>query len=205
MKYLNFIKSYEGTLNENKWSRIIISALLIIAILLAFMAFNRKTIVTMQPITLVEDAWVTNNDSSISYKESWGYYLATLLGNVNPSTVTFLKERLGPILSPKVYNQAIDALESQSVQIINDKITLRFEPRFVEYEKSTNKIFVFGNSFIKGVNTDEQRTNRTYEFVIRISNYLPVLEYMDMYDDRPRTSEILERIERKEAAKNAKK
>lgn len=205
MKYMNFLKSYEGTLNENKWSRIVIGCLLVISILLAFMGFTRKTIITMQPVTLIEEAWVSDNNSSISYKEGWGFYLAHMLGNVTPSTVSFVKEKLGPLLSPKVYSQTMEALESQSVQIINDKISMRFEPRFVEYEESANKIYVFGNSFIRGVNTDELKTNRTYEFVLRISNYLPVLEFMDVYDDRPRTIEVLERIERKEASKNAKK
>lgn len=205
MKFSEFLKTYEGALSENKWNRIVVGILLALTFMLGFMAVNRETIVTMKPVTLVEDAWVGSDDASVSYKEAWGHYLATLLGNVTPSSVTFIKERLGPILSPKIYNHVMELLESQSVQIINDRVTLRFEPRYVEYEDKTKKIFVYGYSFMKAVNTQEKRTERTYEFTLRINNYLPTLEFMDLYDGQPKTEEVIEKIKQREAARNANK
>lgn len=205
MNFKQYLKTYEGTLSENKWSRLIIAILLVITFMLATMAFSRQTIVTLQPVTLIEDAWVSSNDSSVSYKESWGFYLATLLGNITPANVTFVKERIGPLLSPRIYNDVIQILESQSVQIINDKVSLRFEPRYVEYEETTNKVFVYGHSFIKAVNTEEKRSERTYEFKLRISNYIPTLDFIDLYDAAPKTEAVLEKIQQREAARNAKK
>jgi hypothetical protein len=76
---------------------------------------------------------------------------AQLLGNVTPGTVDFVKERLTPLLSPSIYQDVIDAIEIQAQQIKNDRVTMRFEPRFVEYEPKSDKVFVYGYSYVKGL------------------------------------------------------
>jgi len=78
-------------------------------------------------------------------------------------------------------------------------VSIRFEPRFVEYEPKSEKVFVYGYSFTKGMsNESEVRTDRTYEFEIAISNYIPVIDFMDTYEGRPRTEDVLERLQRRE-------
>lgn len=62
-----------------------------------------------------------------------------------------------PILAPAIYQEFIDALEIQAQEIQADRITMRFEPRFVEYEETTDKVFVYGHSFVKGAAFDAKR------------------------------------------------
>lgn len=193
------LQTWEGVQAENKWNRIFIVLLLVGQLVLAVQLFSKETVVTIQPWTLNDDAWVTADAASASYKEAWGFALATLFGNVTPANVDFIKERIELLLSPSIYNEVMDVLEMQSQQIKIDRVTIRFEPRFVEYEPKTGKVFVYGNSFTRGVARDkEDRSERTYEFELSISNYLPVLEHLDTYEGRPRTESVLERLQRRE-------
>lgn len=198
MNLKNYLKSWEGTQNENKWGRMFIAGLIVAVLVLIGMLANKQTIVTIQPFTLHDEAWVTEDDSSQGYKEAWGFALAQLFGNVTPSNVGFIKDRIDRLLSPAIYNDVINVLEMQSQQIRNDRVSIRFEPRFVEYEPKSEKVFVYGYSFIKGMsNESEVRTDRTYEFEIAISNYIPVIDFMDTYEGRPRTEDVLERLQRR--------
>jgi conjugal transfer pilus assembly protein TraE len=199
MNLKNYLKSWEGTQNENKWGRMFIAGLIVAVLVLIGMLANKQTIVTIQPFTLHDEAWVTEGDSSQGYKEAWGFALAQLFGNVTPSNVGFIKDRIDRLLSPAIYNDVINVLEMQSQQIRNDRVSIRFEPRFVEYEPKSEKVFVYGYSFTKGMsNESEVRTDRTYEFEIAISNYIPVIDFMDTYEGRPRTEDVLERLQRRE-------
>lgn len=110
MNFREYLKTWEGTQAENRFNRYCIVGLIALSTLLTIKAFTKDTIVTMQPVTLVEEAWVTQNKSSQSYQEAWGLYLAQVLGNVTPATVTFLKERLGPLLSPDIFPEVMEVI-----------------------------------------------------------------------------------------------
>ncbi|MEG9883973.1 MAG: hypothetical protein V6Z86_05030 [Hyphomicrobiales bacterium] len=73
---------------------------------------------------------------------------------------------------------------------------MRFEPRFVEFEADTGKLFVSGHSWVSEVSGRETRHDRTYEFVIALRDDLPVIEAIQTYEGKPRTKEVLERMER---------
>ena len=207
MNLKEYLKTWEGTQAENKWGRVFVLGLIFTVLLLVVMLFSKDTIVTVQPWTLNEEAWVSQKKSSQSYKEAWGWALGTLMGNVTPGNVNFIKERMKPILAPAIYQEFINALETQAQEIQANRITMRFEPRFVEYEETTDKVFVYGYSFVKGASLDakEQRTDRTYEFQIRVSNYMPVLDYMTTYEGRPRTKSVLDKLKRKEERKEERR
>ncbi|MDV5555444.1 hypothetical protein QM162_25350 [Enterobacter hormaechei] len=108
-----------------------------------------------------------------------------------------MKERITPLLSPSIYQDVIDARPkfSSAGQVT---VTMRFEPRFVEYEPKSDKVFVYGYSYVKRASSNEERSERSYEFAIKISNYAPVLDYIDTYVGKPRTKTVLEQLQRKE-------
>lgn len=198
MKLSRYLKTWEGTQSENKWGRMVQAALLVIVLLLLIKVFTKETVVTVQPFTLTEEAWVAQKSASRSYKEAWAFAFAQLFGNVTPTTVEFIKERVTPFLGPRIYQEVIDALEVQARQIKSDRVTMRFEPRVVEYEMATNKVFVYGYSFTKGTNTSEERADRTYEFTIQIANYAPLVTHLETYSGRPRTKSMSEKIRRRD-------
>jgi len=191
VKLEKFLSTWQGVQAENKFARVAIVGLLLSVLLLVALAFRKETIVTITPFTLTEEAWVTKNQASQSYQEAWAFALAQLLGNVTPGTVGFIKDRIQPLLSPRIYQDVIDVLKVQSQDIVNNRLTMRFEPRGVTYEVSTGKVFVQGWSYIKAISANEVRSERTYEFKIRVSNYAPVFEHIETYEGKPRTVEEL--------------
>ncbi|HBX3661517.1 TPA: pilus assembly protein, partial [Klebsiella pneumoniae subsp. pneumoniae] len=78
MNLKKYLKTWEGTQTENKWGRIFQGGLIAIVFLLVVQVFSKETIVTIQPFTLTEEAWVTKNNASQSYKEAWGFAFAQL-------------------------------------------------------------------------------------------------------------------------------
>jgi conjugal transfer pilus assembly protein TraE len=124
-----------------------------------------------------------------------------LSGNVTPDNVAFIKERLKPLLSPAIYGDVIDSLEEQSLNIKQDRISIRFEPKFVEYEKVSDKVFVYGYSFIKGSADDENRQERTYEYRIKIANYAPMIMDLNTYQGKPKTERVLLQLQQREENK----
>ncbi|MFC1336962.1 MAG: pilus assembly protein [gamma proteobacterium symbiont of Clathrolucina costata] len=201
MKWGDFVKTWEGSLAENKWNRIFNGGLAVAVVLLSYMVFTKEHVVVIQPETLGSEAWITKDQASQSYKESWGLFLAQLTGNITPANVDFLKDRLKPLLSPAIYSDVIDTLETQAQGIKNDRITMRFEPRFVEYETTSDRVFVYGYSFVKGATGDEDRQERTYEYRIRISNYAPMILDINTYEGKPRTERVLEQLQKQEESR----
>lgn len=198
MNIPNYLKKYAWMQTEIHWGRVFMGGLIAINAMLAVKVFTKETIVEIVPFTLTEDAWLGEKSASRSYKESWALAFAQLFGNVTPATVDFVKTRTTPFFAPKIYSQIIEILEVQSRQIKDDRVSLRFEPRHVEYEMGTDKVFVYGYSFAKGASSKESRTDRTYEFRIKIAKYAPQIDYIDTYAGRPRTKTIEANLKRKE-------
>jgi conjugal transfer pilus assembly protein TraE len=201
MQWNKFLQTWEGTRAENRFNRLVILGLIVLVLVFGSVALMKKTIVTVQPYTLTQEAWVTTNDASQNYKEAWGQFFAAEIGNVTPATVDFIKDRIAIFLAPSIYHDVIDLLEIQASQIKEDRVSLRFEPRFVEYEPESKKVFVWGLSFTAGANGKPKRDERTYEFVIAIGNFAPRLDYIDTYVGKPKTQRILDQIKAKEESK----
>lgn len=195
MNIKNFLSSWEGTQSENRWSRAIIGGLLIVTVLLGIKNFTQDTKVIIQPITLSEEAWVTSKHASTSYQETWGVFLATLLGNATPDTVSFIRERIGPLLSPKIFAEVMIAINEQAESIRQDRVSMRFEPRYVLYEEEADRVYVYGFSFVKDSTTKEARSESTYEFQVSIKNYQPEIEHMTVYSGKPRSERVLSQMQ----------
>lgn len=198
MKYTDFFKTWDGAKAENKLHRFSNLALILVVVLLAGLLMGKEETIILQPVTLGVDATITKNKASKSYKEAWGLFFAQMTGNITPDNVGFFKERLKPMLSPQIYIEVIDTIEMQAKDIEDDRITMRFEPRLVEYEMSTDKVFVYGYSFVKGSDGVEDRKERTYEYRLKIDNYAPMIVDLNTYEGKPRSERVLLQIEKLE-------
>ena len=200
MDFQKYKKTFSALQVENKFFRIVILSLLTLVFILLFAVINKKTIVTIQPWTLSRDAQVTSNQGSQSYMEAWGLALAQLLGNVSPGNVNFVGEQLKPLLNPKIYHETLDAIQAGAHRLVEDRVSVRFEPLRVVYEKTTGIVFVYGNAFVRaGTGADrEKKTPRTYEFRLEVSNYMPQINFINTYDGVPQTREQIDRMEKHE-------
>lgn len=90
---------------------------------------KKDQIITVVPPTLTETAWVSKTQSSSEYTTAWAMYVGMLLGNVTPENATIIKDALGPILHPDIYQSTMEVLDKQIFQIRQDRVTLSFEPQ----------------------------------------------------------------------------
>lgn len=199
MNLQRYFSTFQGLKTENRLNRVV-TALLVVAVAgEAFYIANRPQIVTIQPWTLASDAQITKSDASQSYIEAWGLALAELLGNVQPGSVDFIADRLRPLLDPAIYHQVMDGLQQNAEDLRDDRVSMRFEPRSVRFEKSTGLVFVTGMSYVRqGTSLEnEQHSHRTYEFGIRIAHYAPLVTHISTYEGGPRTADVLTREKNK--------
>lgn len=198
MNFKKYLENWSGKVQEVEYHRKITIALLVILVIYSFLLFKKETVVIVKPFTLSQEASVMKDDSTQSYKESWGLALALLLGNATPGNVGYIKESLSPLLDSSIYVDTMVALQMQIDQIKEDRISTRFEPRAVFYETTTKKVFISGYSFIQSGAGKPEKKERTYEFIIEVSNYLPVIKLIDTYVGEARTEEIQKKLDERQ-------
>lgn len=201
MELKQFTKSIEEMRSKIQSAHLLVLVMVACNIVLALGLLFRDTVVTVVPWTLSGEAEVTKDDASQNYKESWGMAIALLLGNVQPATVDFIADRIKPLLSPEIYHEAVDALYSNAQILREERVTLRFEPRRVTYEKTSGRVFVSGYSYSRlGTSMDEEkRHERTFEIGLEIAEYAPVITYIDTYTGKARTEDVIANERKKKA------
>ncbi|QPK64071.1 TraE protein [Methylomonas sp. LL1] len=187
MRWSEFLQTWDGHEAENRFSRVIIIGLLVVCVITSLAAWRTERSIILVPPTLTQEVEVTRSQASSEFKESWGLFLAELLGNTTPANADFLKTAVEPLLAPDIYRSVLDAMSDQIKAIKMDRVAISFTPRHVDYEAETNKVFVSGELKSQGPSSKPDVKPRTYEFIIAIKNYRPRLEYIDVYPDSPRT------------------
>lgn len=189
--------SISGTRMENSFLRKSLVGLLVINACLAVAAVSRESIVTIVPPALVERAWVDSESASETYTESWALYVASLVGNVTPASAGMIRKAIEPLLDEQIYQDVVNAIESQVAKIRQDRVVLQFEPKKVVREvKNPNNFFVTGRSVMIGPNGKPERSNVTYEVEIVIRNYQPVILNLTTYTGGPKTEDVIHREEK---------
>lgn len=99
--------------------------------------------------------------------------VAELMGNITPSNVDFVVERLKPLLDPSIYNDTVRGALEQAQSLKEDRISQSFMPRTVEYEASTNKFSLKGIHIQRVLPTTSTEMKKrasekemTFEFVL---------------------------------------
>lgn len=198
MNWKDFSQSWKGTRVENRFQRIVNATFAVGLLLVGAKAWSNDVVVTLVPPTLNEEVRIARRAADEGYAKSWGMYLATLMGNITPGNVGLVRDVLGPLLAPSVFQPTMEAVAIEVEEIKRDRVSKRFEPRTVQYETSTQKVFINGTSYSKGAVGEEKTNQKTFEFKFTISDYRPVIWHVETYAGEPRTAKELDRIKRME-------
>ena len=198
MKFNDYLKTFAGSQSEVRYSRLIHAMLATAIVILVLQSFMRDAIVVLTPPGLDKVAQVSRDKASKDYMESWGLYMANILGNVHPGNADFIKTAIGPMLSTDIYQNVMDVIQTQVEDIKRDRVSQRFEPRAVEYEAESGKVFVDGYAIVSGPSGGDDRQIRTYEMKFDIKNYRIVIKDVRTYKGQPLTQKALERKQRKD-------
>ncbi len=183
----HFQKNWDSIQWENKIWRLLAVGLTAAVVILAYAVIHADKIIVLSPPNLSEEVEISRQKASLAYKKGFAMYLATLGGNVTPGNGKIIKEAVGPLLSPGIYRQVMDNIEAQINALKLDRITLEYTPKSITYEKETEKIFVSGIQTSRGPSGQPDVKRRTYEFIIEIQNYRPILVHAAAYSGNPKT------------------
>lgn len=182
MKKTSYFSTFQGALKENKITRMILIGSIITNIVLAMGIAGRSTTVVFQPPLLMEEGWVSRTDASMSMRESWGMYIATLIGNTTPRTVGGLAPALGKITAPGAYAQVMDLLATLQKDVRKEQLEIQFSPSGVFLLPQRDVVAVTGEMRIRSARGVEKKFIRTYELGIAFRNFHPSLTSINFYE-----------------------
>lgn len=182
MKYSDYLKTWRGSLTENKLSRYAMMALVLSNVILAMIAFGRNETVVMIPPGINEQVAIGASEGTPGIKEVWATQVAMLMGNATPRNVEYIGSQLGKLMAPGVFNSVQESLAAQSKRIADENMTVQFTPNQVFHEPVRDVVIVSGEYSLRGMRGAEQRMVRTYEIGVRIRNYMVRVESFDVYE-----------------------
>ena len=140
MKLSDFLETWDGHETENRFSRVIIIGLLVVCVITSLAAWRTERSIILVPPTLTKEVKVTRTSAFSEFKESWGLFLAELLGNTTPANADFLKTAIEPLLAPDIYRTVLDAMTDQIKAIKMDRVAISFTPPHVDYEAERGRM-----------------------------------------------------------------
>jgi|GEM_PF-1771845 len=127
-----------------------------------------------------EVAW---NSASKEYIKSFGMYVATLVGNIQPRTSTVVLDAVSSFMDPAIYvdfrRQVASIIEDPSFKQAG--AVMIFQPSTVQFEPETSRVFVTGSLITKSSGQDRQKSV-TYEMGVRIRDGQPWVDHFTSYE-----------------------
>lgn len=182
MKINHYLGTFKGATQANKLSGFIILVLALANVLLLLALNSKDTLVMMAPPLSTQDEWISKGDASMGMKESWGQYIAVLLGNTTPRSVSGITPIIGKVAAPGAYQPLMAALAELKREVEEEQLEIQFSPSDVRYIPSRDVVAVSGEMRMRGVRGDEKRFVRTYEVGMRFRNYQPQMTSLDIYE-----------------------
>lgn len=168
-------------------SNIILAAGLVYAY--ASMAGARERIVLVPPMLdeKVEIAW---NSANKEYIKSFGMYIATMVGNIQPKSSTVVLDAVSAFMDPFIYTE----FRRQLMTLMEDPVfkasgsVISFLPNSIQYEADTNRVFVTGTLITATSGAQKYQKQVTYEMSISIREGRPWVSHFLSYEGSiPRT------------------
>ncbi|MEY4683811.1 MAG: hypothetical protein RLZ25_270 [Pseudomonadota bacterium] len=180
--YLAFLRDHQIM---NRWQQTAILGLALTNGLTAMALLFQSVPIILVPPTLSGEVEVARNQGSGTLKESWGLYLAELLGNVTPANAAFIERSLGPLLDAGIYHEVMALMATEVGALRMDRVSVKFRSREVLYDARLDRVYVSGEQTSQGPGSAPESHPRTYEFRIGFRQYRPVIEDIAVYSGEP--------------------
>ena len=174
----NFLKTFHRTMDENKFNRRAILALIAANVLLVVTFLLKGQTIVMIPPDLDKQGSISASVASDEVLESWGLFYATLMGNLTPKNAPFLLDNLSKGVTPALYHDVEQSIQAQVKQIVTEDITTRFTPANSFVDPKSGHVFVSGELVTQGVRNTSEREPRTFEFSFVVRRYRVLLDAM---------------------------
>ncbi|WP_338885746.1 TraE/TraK family type IV conjugative transfer system protein [Xenorhabdus sp. TH1] len=177
MKFSKLRNTLSGLRETNNTLTITNLCTAIVSIVLIVLVFTKNERVVIVPPNLTTTSWIDNNEGSTAYMQSWAGYIATLLGNANPTSVKFIKESLEPFLAPTNRGAIMQTIDDEIGKIKRDRVSVSFSPTKISSDPMAKGVyFVEGTQEIKSITGKKTAYSVTYIVTVFIKGYKPVVD-----------------------------
>lgn len=183
MKLPNAVKNM-SELQKLTFASIVVSIVLSAAVLVAVVKLvSSHERVVLVPPHLDEKVEVSWRSADAVYMKSFGLYVATLIGNIQPKTSKVVLDTVGVFMDTDIYNE----FRTQARSIIDDPVfkisgaVITFQPSAIQYEPESSRVFVTGALITKSA-TSHKSKNVVYEIGLQIRNGRPWVYHFTSYD-----------------------
>lgn len=197
MRYQKHQSSWLDIQTFNRFLRYCIIFSMLINLLAIIGWLKKDQAVILVPPNLSEKAEIAQNKASEGYKKSWGMYAATLLGNLTPENADFVLKTLEDMVTGDIRTLVTEQIGSELEDLKTEKVSSIFEMSSISYEPETDKVFVTGRNILIGAGGKSNPTEQTFEFIIDVKHYSPVITHLASYQGLPKLKKIADREEEK--------
>lgn len=162
-------------------SNVILAAGLIMAMVNITSQHDRIVLVPPNLDKKAEIAW-SNADKE--YLKSFGLYIATMVGNIQPKSSSVVLDTASAFMDPSIYTE----FRKQLVAIIEDPVfkasgsVISFMPQAIQYEPETGRVFVNGSIVTSTSGSQKYQKNVVYEIGVRIREGRPWVAHFTSYE-----------------------
>lgn len=166
------------------------SAALVLAVLA--LAGQGETLVLVPP-RLDEPAKVAAHQGDAAFKKAWGYFAASLVGNITPKNADFVLSTLEKMTSGEARTFILERVAQDLELLKQEQVTMTFEVTQVLYEPETDKVFVSGRASVSQPGAKPAPTEETFEMKIDVRQYAPLIVHFAVYPGIPKTQDVVKR------------
>lgn len=183
----NAIRTFTDMVASNNITRVanlFLAAGLMFAMMTLF--FKDSEVIAIPEQNLFGELSVQGDKANQNYQQAWAYSVSTMIGNINPQNIDFVKKIMMKVLSPQLQVQIEPMLDRQAEMIKMRDIRQVFIADDLMHEPETDLITVWGQkiTFIGG--EPKADTKWSYEFKVVARNGRPKITHIDQYPGTPR-------------------
>lgn|SRR6056297_1187975 len=196
MKGSTYKFGFRGAQETIKLQKYAILVMSVTILVLVFGVLSKRERLVVVPPVIEERLELAYNSANAEYYKAYALYVASFLGNINPSNANFVKEGLSLSFTPQLYSEMQQKIAEDAEKMRVSGRTLRFFPDRVLYEPGSGKTFVAGKQEIVSAAGNVHDQDVCYEMVVVIRDGLPQVEKFTYYTGAPKTEEWLQRNRR---------
>lgn len=167
-------------------------AILVIAAFVVKTQFFTDPVTIVQPPNMTEEVKVVGNKASESYKTQWALFYSTLIGNINPTNISFVTTSILDALSPELQARTRESLQQQTNIMQARGVEQSFKPNDMYYDPKNDMVYVWGTKSTRLINVpDKSESSKwTFEWVLGMKNGRPRIAYVNQYAGTPNIKKI---------------
>lgn len=200
MEFKQFASKWLSLHKDNLFLKVVCASLIGLVYLVVTGWLKKDEVVILVPPGLSEKSEISRNKATAGYKKAWAMHTAMLIGNVTPENADFVTESFSNMVSGEIRTIVTEQITQELDNLKLEKVSSTFEVTRVTYEPETDKVFVTGRNRMTGVGGKSTPTEQTFEFIIDVKQYSPIITHMASYEGMPKILSVIQKEEAKHKA-----